>query len=165
MAKTAKGLETAAKKARARFSAWQNRYFDLLGKFYVVNGNPAREWIVGSSWTLLDDIAEDLRDDCFFSIAARKYCDCASDYFIAEKTRIWRKTHNIWGDWFAGCTAYVLRRMKTIERRMKYWQDKAEAAEDALEDLLDLRHWAEFDAQLDKMSVEELKALKAQYSA
>lgn len=171
MAKTIKGLTTAAKKARARFEAWQDRYYALLGKFYLVNGNPAREWIVGSSWTLLDEFSEDDLCDGEVYLFGKTY-ENLSDYLIAEDVRIWRKVwRGMFGafQWWAGCTAYVLRRMKTIERRMKYWRDKAEAFESALDDALydedAARRAAEFDAMLEGMSIEELQALQAQYEA
>lgn len=144
MAKTAKGLLTAAKKARARLIAWQERYYELLRKFYLVNGNPAREWIVGSSCSLWEAMGG---DRYYFAVAADSLdndvgdwlidvdCKPYSDELIDDGELIWRRTHSFTGDWWAGCTAYVLRRMKIIERRLKYWSDKMNAAENAIDDI------------------------------
>lgn len=129
MAKTLKGLESVLKKADMRREAWIDRAEEAMAQLLFVNGDPAREWIVGSSCTLLDEYRNRrawlAREDVPYDIVT----------FIYEiDERIYHRVHTYCGPWYANCTSKARARLMKLAARIEHWDDKVWEAEQAIEE-------------------------------
>ena len=124
MAMTIKGLKTALKKAHIAQEKVANKYTDALKSYYVVTGNPA-SGIVYGSYTLHELF-------CRYDVAQIPYL------LEQRRYKIYRKVPSYFGGkWYKADTKRIIARLKALNAKYDYWEDKIWDIEHALEEKLD----------------------------
>lgn len=128
MSTTLKSLQLALANAGKRSDDCLDLFEDFLSRYYVVNGNPDEEWIVGSSCALDDYRRYFCREYGSF------YDTLAGVNPFTSPTQIWAKTHGLC-PWWRNATAEALPYIKAIETALCKYTEAYDYIFDMVEDL------------------------------